>query len=239
MNQQSLYCLAVICARAGSKGLPGKNLAEVGGKTLIRRAVEAALHSGRCSRVICSTDSDAIAAEAIRAGADAPFLRPAELAGDAVSMVDVLIHAVGEIEGPRGRAVDLVCLLQPTSPLRTAEDVRGAVDALLAEPDADAAVSLCEVVEAHPAWLRKIDRGYVRPYFPELPEPFRRQDLADQPTPYRRNGAVYVVRRDVLMQQRSLYGDRCAPWIMPADRSVDIDSAVDLAVARALCDLAD
>lgn len=236
MSDASRYCLAVIPARAGSKGLPGKNLARVGGRSLIARAVEAALASRRCSRVICTTDSDAIAAEAIRAGADVPFLRPAELADDTASLVEVLIHAVAEIEGQRGRRIDLVCLLQPTTPLRSAEDVRATIDLLLSDPTADAAVSLCEVVEEHPAWLRRIDNGLVSPYFADLPEPYRRQDLAGQPTPYKRNGAVYVMRRDVLVGDRSLYGRRCLAHVMPPERSVDIDSELDLRVAQALAD---
>lgn len=231
-----MYCLCVIPARGGSKGLPGKNLREVGGKSLVRRAVEAALASQRCSRVLCSTDDEAIAAEAIRAGADVPLRRPAALAGDATPTVDVVLHAMGHVEGELGRHVDLVCLLQPTSPLRTAGDVRATVDALLAaEGPADSAVSLVEVGDAHPRWLRKIERGYAVPYFEEPgPEPTRRQDLAGDPVPYRRNGAVYVARREVLVSQRRVFGDRCVAYVMPPERSIDIDTEYDLVCAQAL-----
>ncbi len=229
------YCLCVVPARGGSKGLPGKNLRRVGGRSLVARAVESAVASGRCSRVICSTDDDQIAAEAVDAGADAPFRRPAELASDTATSIDVVIHAVQHVEARRGRPVDLVCLVEPTTPLRTAGDVRNAVDMLLeSDPPADSAVSLCEVCDAHPAWLRKIDAGCVQPYFPDLAEPTRRQDLAQHAVPYRRNGAVYVTRRDVLVEQGSLYGGRTLGYVMPVDRSVNIDDELDLLTAQAL-----
>lgn len=235
MHDKGLYCLAIVPARGGSKGLPRKNLAEVGGVSLVARAVRSAMESERCARVVCSTDDDAIAAEAIRAGGDVPFRRPAELAGDTAASLDVLVHAVHHVEGERGHHVDLVCLVEPTTPLRAAADVRAAVDLLVnADPSADSVVSLCEVSDAHPAWLRKIEGSYVRPYFAAIPEPRRRQDLASQPKPYRRNGAVYVMRRDLLMERRTLYGPRCLPYVMPAERSVNIDAPIDLLIARAL-----
>ncbi len=234
MVSDTVYCLGIVPARGGSKGLPDKNLRTVGGLSLLARAVGAGLNSGVCSRLIVSTDSDTIAAEAIRAGADVPFRRPAELASDTAPTLEVLLHAVAAIEGERGRRVDLVCLLEPTCPLREPFDVRTAVQTLLATPEADSLVSLCEVVDAHPAWLRKVDDGYVAPYFADLPEPTRRQDLAAQPVPYRRNGAVYVTRRDVLVEQRSLYGQHCLPYVMPAARSVNVDSETDLVIAEAL-----
>ncbi len=118
------FCLGIVPARGGSKGLPGKNLACIGGKSLIRRAAEAGLKSGCCTRIVCSTDEHAIAAEARAAGIEVPFLRPAELAGDDVPMAEVLIHAAQQVEAKAGRQIDFLCLLQPTSPLRTALDVR-------------------------------------------------------------------------------------------------------------------
>jgi len=197
--------------------------------------VEAALNSGRCSRVICSTDSDAIAAEAVRAGADVPFRRPAELAGDTAGSLEVLRHAVAHVEGEGGTAVDWVCLIEPTTPLRTGDDIRGAVEMYLAaDPPADSVVSLCEVTDAHPAWLRKIVNGEVVRYFPSLSEPARRQDLAGEPVPYRRNGAVYVTRRDVLIEQRSLYGRRCLGYVMGPERSINIDTELELLTAEAV-----
>ena len=231
------YCLCVIPARGGSKSLPGKNLARLGGESLVHRAVRAARDSERCSRIVCSTDSDAIAAEAIGAGADAPFRRPAQLATDVSPTIDAVIHATGWVETERGRPVDLICILQPTSPLRTAEDLRAAIDLLLdSRPPVDSVVSVCEVADAHPAWLRKIEGGLLTPYFPDLKEPTRRQDLDSHPAPYRRNGAIYVTRRDVVMIDRTVYGSRCLPYVMPDERSIDIDTETDLAVARALWD---
>lgn len=235
MNEQRLYCLAVIPARGGSKGLPGKNLREVGGKSLVRRAVEAAAMCGSCSRVVCSTDDDAISAEAIRAGADVPFRRPAALAADTATSLEVVLHAVQHVEAERGTPVDLVCLVEPTTPLRAAEDIRAAVDTLTgSKPAADSVVGVCEVTDAHPAWLRRIANGYLEPYFPEMDEPLRRQGFAAYPVPYRRNGAVYVTRRDVLVDERSLYGRRCLAYTMPPERSINIDTESELVCAQAI-----
>jgi CMP-N,N'-diacetyllegionaminic acid synthase len=235
MNLQGMNCLGLVPARGGSKGLPGKNLARVGGKTLVRRAVEAGLQSGCCTRILCSTDDPAIAAEARAAGAEAPFLRPAELAGDEVPTSEVILHALEQVEAAGAPKVDLVILLQPTSPLRTAQDVRATVEAMLkAEPPADSAVSLVEVIEAHPRWLRKIKDGIAIPYFDEPDEPTRRQDLLLHGRPYRRNGAVYVTRSEVLRVSRQVFGRRCAAHVMPAQRSIDIDSESDLVCAQAL-----
>ncbi|MFW6154413.1 MAG: cytidylyltransferase domain-containing protein [Planctomycetota bacterium] len=235
MNSTDVYCLAIIPARGGSKGVPGKNLQTVGGKSLVYRAARAAIESERCGRVVCSTDDDAISADAIRAGADVPFRRPAALASDTATSLEVVRHAVDRVEGERGRRVDLVCLVEPTTPLRSAADIRRAVDLLLAaDPPADSAVTVCRVTDAHPAWLRKIVDGELAPYFPDLAEPRRRQDFDRFPTPYRRNGAVYVTRRDVVMDQGSLYGGRCLACEMPPERSVNIDTPLDLACARAV-----
>ena len=234
-KNEDLYCLGVVPARGGSKGLPGKNLAQVGGKTLIRRAVETALASGCCTRVLCSTDDVAIAAEARAAGADVPFLRPAELAGDTVPGVDVILHAMAHVEMELARTVDMVVVLQPTSPLRTAADVRATVEAMLrADPPADSAVSLVEATDAHPLWLRKIENGIAVPYFDQGREPACRQELASHGRPYRRNGAVYVVRRHVLLAERRVFGRRCAAYVMEPQRSIDIDSEYDLVCAQAL-----
>jgi CMP-N-acetylneuraminic acid synthetase len=234
-KSEDMFCLGIVPARGGSKGLPGKNLMRVGGKTLVRRAVQAGLASGCCSLLVCSTDDPAIAAEARAAGAEAPFLRPATLSGDEVGAIDVILHALEQVEAQRGRPVDGVILLQPTSPLRTAADVRATVEAMLAaDPPADSAVSLVEATEAHPLWLRRVEAGMAVPYFESPGEPARRQDLALHGRPYRRNGAVFITRRQVLLTERQVFGRRCAAYIMPPQRSIDIDSPFDLVCAQAL-----
>ena len=147
----------------------------------------------------------------------------------------MLIHATTEMEAP-DRAADRPGL--PGGADHAAarpEDIRSALEMLLAAGDAaDSVVSLCAVTDAHPAWLRKIVGGHVVPYFDSLSEPTRRQDLARQPVPYRRNGAVYITRRDVLIGQRSIYGQRCLGYVMPPERSVNIDTELDLLIAQAL-----
>lgn len=236
MSRDDVYCLGIVTARGGSKGLQGKNLAEIGGKSLVWWAVRSGLESERCSRVICSTDNDAIAAEAVRAGADVPFMRPAELASDTSASIDAVLHALHHVEAERGKNVDVVCLLQPTTPLRTGQDVRATIDLLLeAGPDADSAVTVCEVPDAHPAWLRKIVDGLAVPYFGDADdEPTHRQQFRRYPPPYRRNGAVFVTRRQVLLELRRVFGRRCLAYVMPPERSFDVDTKWDLVCVQAI-----
>jgi CMP-N-acetylneuraminic acid synthetase len=218
--------LAVVPARGGSKGVPRKNLREVAGKPLIAwtlecaRAVRPPFH-----RLLVSTDDAEIAAVARRWGVDVPFLRPAELAGDRVPMVPVLQHAVRWAEAADGVRMDWVCLLQPTDPLRLPEDVEGAL-ALAEAGGSDSVISVVQVFAVHPVLMKRIEGGRLLPFCVEEREGTRRQDLA--PPAYMRNGAVYLTRRDVLVERGSIWGDVIRPHVMPEARSVAVDSELDL-----------
>jgi CMP-N-acetylneuraminic acid synthetase len=221
--------LAVVTARGGSQGVPGKNIKLLGGRPLVEFTLLAAAGSARITETIVSTDSDEIARVAREAGGVVPFMRPAELAQDETGHLSVIQHALREMEAQRGRRYDLVVTLQPTSPFRLPEDIDGTVAALL-ETGADSGVAVCEVVpSAHPIKAKRLDRRLLHPYCLPEPEGLRRQDL---PPAYRRSGAAYVSRRDMLLQENRFYGDRIAAHVVPASRSVDIDSPLDWAIAE-------
>lgn len=218
-----MIVLAVVPARAGSKGLPGKNERPLAGKTLVARAAEAARASGVVDRAILSTDSERIAAIGREAGLEVPFLRPPELARDETPMQPVIEHAVIELERGGERA-DVVLVLQPTAPLRTGAHVARAV-ALLEETGADSVVTVVEIPKhLSPHYAMRIDGGRLAPFLPDGASVTRRQDV--EPA-YTRDGTVYAVRRNVLVERHDLYGDDCRPLVLDASESVNVDTAED------------
>lgn len=218
--------LGIIPARSGSKGVPGKNLRLLAGKPLIVHTIQAARESGIFDRLVVSTDGKEIARVAKEAGAEIPFLRPPELATDGARGIDVLHYTLRWFEG-QGTKFDCVMYLQPTSPLRTAADIVAAVDLLLAR-DAEAVVSVCEV-DHHPWWSNVLpEDGCMRDFIkPDIPA--NRQEL---PVYYRLNGAIYLARWDFIRSRDSWFGPRTYAYIMPRERSVDIDCEIDLRLAE-------
>jgi CMP-N-acetylneuraminic acid synthetase len=222
--------LAVIPARGGSKGVPRKNIRLVDGKPLITYTLEAALAvRHRLHRLIVSTDDAEIAEVAHRYGADVPFMRPAELAGDKVPMIPVLQHAVQMVEAMDNIHLDWVLLLQPTAPFRTAEDIESVLE-LAACGGCDSVISVVQVFAVHPILMKRIENDRLLPFCIEEKEGTRRQDY--QPPAYMRNGAIYLTRRAVLMEQNSIWGQVIRPYIMPEERSVSVDSELDLKLAE-------
>jgi CMP-N,N'-diacetyllegionaminic acid synthase len=223
--------LGIVTARGGSKGIPRKNLAPLLGKPLLAYTAEAALGARRLNRTILSTDNPEIAEVGRRCGLGVPFLRPPELSGDSVPHVPVLQHAVRVVEAEDGR-YDAILTLQPTNPLRRAEDIDGAIR-LLEESGADSVISFFDVGEKHPARMKIIDgEGWAMdPPFAEEVEGQPRQQLAKL---FLREGSIYLTRRDVLMEQNSLKGKRCKAWIIPEERACNIDSPFDLIIAEQL-----
>ncbi len=218
--------LAVIPARGGSKGVPRKNVRQVCGKPLITYTIEAALAAADViDRVIVSTDDQETADIASAAGADVPFLRPAELSGDRVPMVPALQHAVRFAEEDEGVRYAWVCLLQPTVPFRTANDIREAL-VLGRRGLCDSVISVVQVFAVHPMLMKRIDGDRLLPYCVPEPEGTRRQDY--DPPAFMRNGAIYLTRRDVLMERGSIWGDVIRPIVMPPERSVGVDSELDM-----------
>ena len=225
-----LTVLGIVTARGGSKGVPRKNIAPLCGKPLLAYTAEAALASRRLTRVILSTDCPEIARIGGEWGLET-LPRPAELARDNTPSIPVLQHVVRELEA-RGQRYDAVFVLQPTTPLRKAADIDGAIE-LLEATGADSVISFVDVGEKQPARMKYIDgQGRViDPPYAELFEGQRRQDL---PRTYLREGSVYVTRMPVLMQQNSLKGDDCRAWLVPHDQTVNIDEPFDLWLAEKL-----
>lgn len=223
--------LGVIPARGGSKSVPRKNIALLHGKPLIAYTIEAALGSRSLTHFVVSSEDPEIIAVAKRYGAPVPFVRPAELATDEAPSLPVVQHAVREMESLYGITYDIVVLLQPTTPLRLPADIDLAIRKLV-ETGADSVISVCDVGAYHPARMRQIvDDRLVELPIREPKEMLRRQDL---PPVYIRNGAVYAARREVVMVQNSMSGTVCRPYIMPEDRSVNVDSKLDLLLAEIL-----
>lgn len=195
------------------------------GKPLLVYTVQAALASKRLTRTVLSTDDLAIAEIGLRSGVDVPFMRPAELAGDDVATIPVLQHAVTELE-TAGETYDAVLTLQPTNPLRRAEDIDGAID-MLESTGADSVISFVEVGEHHPARMKWIaaDGRVSDPPFAEAFEGQPRQQLQKL---YLREGSIYLTRRSVLMEQNSIKGNDCRAWIIPSERALNIDTPLDL-----------
>lgn len=217
--------LALIPARGGSKGVPRKNVRPVAGKPLLAYTVETALGARELfHRIIVSTDDEEIAAVARECGAEVPFTRPADLAGDRIPMIPVIQHAVRFVEEQDGVRLDWVLLLQPTAPFRTTRDLAQAV-ALAQQGGCDSVISVVQVFAHHPILMKRIENDRLLPYCIEEKEGTRRQDY--QPPAYMRNGAIYLSRRDVLMSG-SVWGQVIRPYVMPEDRSVNVDSELDL-----------
>jgi CMP-N,N'-diacetyllegionaminic acid synthase len=220
--------VAIVTARAGSRSIPNKNLVEVGGKSIVRRAVETAIKTPEVDRVFVSTDGDLIAEEAKRYGAEI-IVRPESLAGDLAIVKDVLLDVREQLRA-MGETAEIMVLLEPTSPLRQTTDVSECIRRL-EEENFDSLATFCEAA-ANPYRVWRIEDG--RPYtFIAGAIPWQpRQTL---PPAYQLNGAVYCFRSDGLVDHDgpSLLFGRTGAVIMPNERSVDIDTIVDLDIANA------
>jgi CMP-N-acetylneuraminic acid synthetase len=226
-----LRVVAIIPARGGSKGIPRKNIRLLAGKPLLQYTAEVALASKYLTRTILSTEDMEIAEVGRRCGLDVPFMRPIELAQDDTPTLPVLQHVMCELE-KMGDQYDAVCVLQPTSPLRKAEDIDGCIR-LLSESEADSVVTVLPVPPEHnPHWVYfQDDRGLLRLSTGESAPISRRQLL---PPAFHREGSVYVTRRSILMEQNSLYGPKVSGFLIDASRSVNIDNFKDWSRAETL-----
>jgi len=219
--------LGVIPARGGSKAVPRKNIRSLAGRPLIAWTIDAARRAEVFDGLCVTTDDEEIRKLAIEAGAEAPFLRPAELATDTALAVPTIQHATAEMERSYGR-YDYVAMLQPTTPLRTPEDLIEALGRLI-DRDADGIISVVDVDNWHPMKMKRLQDGWLTDYEAPPMENPPRQIL---PRVYMVNGALYATRRDVLMDRGSFKGDRCLGYVMPAERSVNIDGEADFLLAE-------
>lgn len=218
--------LALIPARGGSKGLPRKNVRLMAGKPLITWTIETALAAG-LPHVVVSTEDEEIAAVSRQAGAAVPFLRPADLASDTASSLEVALHALDNLGPEPGRSFEWLLLLQPTSPLRTAADLFGALELQRARA-AVGVVSVCQA--AHPPhWLRRLGPQGEMLTWRAAGEISQRQEAAPL---YQLNGALYLVKADALRAQRTFFPSGTYGYVMPVERSIDIDTGWDFHLAE-------
>jgi CMP-N-acetylneuraminic acid synthetase len=220
--------LAVIPARGGSKGIPLKNLALVGGVPLVTRAARVSCAVAAVDCTVVSTDNEEIAAAAIAGGAQAPFRRPPELSGDQIADHPVLLHALTEMERRRRSRFDIVLMLQPTSPMRRPAHIEAALE-LLVSQNVDAVWSLSPTdTKAHPLKQHVVKDGLLQYYDPRAAQITARQQLERL---YHRNGLVYAFTRGFLLQGNTIKAERTAALISE-EPVINIDSPFDLALAE-------
>lgn len=222
--------LAVVPARGGSKGVKLKNLRTVGGISLVARAAQIATSVDEIDCAVVSTDHEGIALAAVEAGILAPFRRPTDLSGDQIGDLDVLNHALREMEKRDGVNYDIVVMLQPTSPSRTAAHVRATIEHLISG-GFDAVWTVSETDgKSHPLKQLNIVDGVMDYYDPRAANIVARQQLSPV---YHRNGIAYAITRDCLLEKKSIKGDRCGAVLIEGPVA-NIDSEVDLAWAEFL-----
>lgn len=218
--------IAIIPARSGSKGLQDKNIKLLCGKPLLHYSVEAALNSNVFDCVHVSTDSKKYAEIAQDCGADIPFLRCQEFSSDIADSWDVVRFVLKQYK-QLGKTFDMVTLLQPTSPLRDAKDIRSAYR-LFGEKKAEVVISVSEA-EHSPLLMNTLDASLSLNGFINLNRVGRRQSM---PQYYQINGAIYMMKTHILDNISDLYGERSYAYIMSREKSIDIDSMVDFKVAE-------
>lgn len=219
--------VALVTARGGSKGVPGKNIRPIAGKPLIAWSIEHAHAANSINRVIVSTDDESIADVARSCGAEVPFMRPAALATDDATSEDVVFHALDWL-ADRAESPRLLVLVEPTSPLRRSFDLDAAVRLIDSLPKAGAVVGVCEA-EHHPAWMGPLEDDGRMASFAISSTSRHELDVV-----FRLNGAVYVAHPDYVRKSNGFYGERTYAYVMPRDRSVDINDEVDFALAEIL-----
>jgi len=221
--------IGITLARGGSKGVPGKNIKMLAGKPLIAYTIEEALKAPLDYYVV-STDSDEIATVAKYYGANV-IIRPKELAQDLTPTLPALLHALESTERDLDEIYNIVADIRCPNPFKTVFDISGAIDKLV-RTGADAVIGVCKVEDKHPSRLKSIFRDRLVDIWPE-PRSGNRQDLT--PDVYVRNGSIYVVRRVALEEGVHIeLSDNVRPWIMPEERSINIDTELDFMLAEAL-----
>lgn len=225
--------LAIIPARGGSKGLPGKNIKPLCGKPLIGWSIEQAQASSYIDEIFVSTDSSEIAAVAESFGIKVPFLRPAELATDSSPSSAFVLHTIDYYRG-KGQEFDYILLLEPTSPLRDVTDINIAIEQLLNHNMAKSIVGVSKVEATHPAFLVNISKeGLLEPYLEEM-KTLRRQELNDL---YFFEGSLYLSEIDYYIKAESFYHNLTLPYVVPKYKSYEVDDIVDFYIIEKLLEL--
>jgi len=223
--------LGITAARGGSKGVPGKNIRPLNGLPMLAYTIREAKKSKFLTRYVVSTDSPQIAQVAEQYGAEV-LMRPAELAQDNTPMIAVLQHVLEECEALEGEWYDIVADLRCTNPLKTVSDIDGAIQKLIAT-GAEGVIGVTKLEDHHPARIKRVFMDRLIDFaWPEPPMGLR-QELA--PDAFIRNGSIYVVLRDALLDGILLQGsDDLRPWYMPEERGINVDTELDFKLAEAI-----
>jgi len=223
--------LAIIPARAGSKRLPDKNILTLSGKPLIAWTIEAGLKSKHLDEVMVSTDGKKIMEISKKYGAEIPFQRPAYLADDNATSIDVVIHTINFYKNDLKRKFDYIVLLQPTSPLRNSTDIDNSIEFLL-QKEADAVISVCKT-EHSPLWTNILPPNLSMEKF--LKEDIKEHQSRDLPDYYRLNGAIYICKTEKVLLEKTLFLNKnIYAFIMEQEKSTDIDTELDFKFAEFL-----
>jgi CMP-N-acetylneuraminic acid synthetase len=227
---ESKTILGIIPARGGSKRLPNKNLRILGEKPLIAHTISAANGSAYLDEVLVSTDDPEIAKISTSEGAHVPFMRPSQLAQDDSATIDVIFHALS-FYGKRGQSFEYVALLQPTSPLRGTREIDEAIEFMISKK-ADAVVSVTEA-EHSPLWSNILPPTLSMTGF--LREDIINKRSQDLPKYYRLNGAIYICSSTILLKYKTFFAPKnIFAYIMPQEKSVDVDTDLDMKLCEVL-----
>lgn len=218
--------LSIIPARSGSQGVPDKNIRNLAGKPLLAYSIQAALNSNLISDVFLSTDSKEYAEIAKQHGAWVPFLRASELAQNDSTAVSVAKNIIQRLRDEFSKEYDVVIWLQPTSPFRTAQDIDQSIE-FLKEDEVDSVVSVYEVSDHHPSRMYRLQDGFLQSFVQEHPSMLRQNNEKI----YHRNGAIYAFKNSTLEKYGNFFGDKIKPYLMPRERSINIDDELDFFIA--------
>jgi len=222
--------IAIIPARGGSKGVPGKNIKPLCGKPLIAYTIEAALAVKSLERIILSTDDSEIATIANRYGVEIPFMRPAHLAQDDSPAIDNYIYTMDRLNSESSKQYDEFVVLQPTSPSRIVADIDNTIK-LFHEKNADSVISVCEA-SYPPVWAKKLrPNGTLKDYFDIDIDVHNRQEIEPAFIP---NGSIYILRLSLIKKHYTYYSEKTFSYVMPPERSLDIDTQFDFEIAEFL-----
>ncbi|WP_252223594.1 MULTISPECIES: acylneuraminate cytidylyltransferase family protein [unclassified Clostridium] len=219
--------LAIIPARGGSKGLPGKNILNLNGKPLIAHTILASKNSKFVTRVVVSTDDKEIAEISKKYGAEVPYLRPNSLAKDKSLTIDSVFHMLDYLEKYEDYSPDYVLLLQCTSPLRNEQHIDEAIEKLV-KSDFHGIISICES-EVNPYWTNILKNESLKYFLEEGKNITRRQDL---PKIYRYNGAIYLAKTEALKREKTFEVENLTGYVMDRESSIDIDTEIDFKIAE-------
>lgn len=223
--------LAIVPARGGSKGLPGKNIKKLCGKPLIAWSIEAGLKSNYIDEIMVTTDSKEIADIAKQYGANVPFLRPDYLASDTATSFDTIKHAIDYYKNEKNKVFDYIVLLEPTSPLRKVYDIDNAIENLM-NTSADAIVGICKTEDQNPAFLVNKDiNNFISGYEHKEMKVLRRQEIKDV---YFFEGTIYISKTNILLDKKTFYHENTIGYIVPKFKSLEIDDMDDFIMLEAI-----